>query len=69
MCEIDSSLKKCQSLKLTINEGINFNILICGIQSSGKSTFINAMIGQDLLPSHTMLRTMQLYPIKYNDKI
>lgn len=37
-------------MKELLNEGKEFRVLVCGIQSSGKSTFINACMGQEILP-------------------
>lgn len=40
-----------------------FNIAVCGAASQGKSTFINALMGRELLPSNEHPTTSQLFKI------
>jgi hypothetical protein len=58
------------SKKEVILEQLNSNtqMYIIGLYSAGKSTFINAMIGDNLLYSHSDIATNKLYRIIDNDK-
>ncbi len=44
------------------------NIVICGEVKRGKSTFINALIGQDLLPTGVRETTSQVFRISHADE-
>jgi len=46
----------------------DFNIAICGAASQGKSTFINALMGKNLLPANEHPTTSQLFRISNSDK-
>lgn len=43
-----------------INENLSFNIVLVSTMSSGKSTFINSLIGQELLPSQNQACTAKV---------
>ena len=45
-----------------------FNIAVCGAASQGKSTFINALMGRELLPSNEHPTTSQLFKINNAEK-
>lgn len=40
------------------------NILVLGIQNSGKSTLINALLGREILPTSEGIETAALYTIE-----
>lgn len=42
----------------------NLNILVLGIQNSGKSTLINALLGREILPTSEGIETAALYTIE-----
>ena len=44
------------------------NILVAGVQNSGKSTFINALIGDDILPVDEGIETANIYTLESSDK-
>jgi small GTP-binding protein len=50
------------------NEKI-FNIAIVALIKSGKSTLINAFIGQEYLPSASLAETMSIVKIKHNNNL
>lgn len=45
----------------------NLNILILGMQNSGKSTLINALLGREILPTSDGVETAALYTIESGD--
>lgn len=50
-----------------INDSNLLKIAVVATMSSGKSTFINALIGQDILPSQNQACTAKVIPILDND--
>lgn len=44
-----------------------FNLVICGEVKRGKSTFINALIGKELLPTGVKETTSQVFRVTYSD--
>jgi GTPase Era involved in 16S rRNA processing len=47
---------------------LNFDVVVCGEVKKGKSTFINALIGQDVLPTGLQETTSQVFRITNSDK-
>lgn len=45
----------------------NLNVLILGMQNSGKSTLINALLGREILPTSDGVETAALYTIESGD--
>ncbi len=45
-----------------------YDIVVCGEVKKGKSTFINALIGQDILPTGVKETTSQVFRISNNEK-
>lgn len=54
--------------KYGIEDSKLLKIAVVATMSSGKSTFINALIGQDILPSQNQACTAKIIPILDNDK-
>ena len=54
--------------KYDIDDSKLLKIAVVATMSSGKSTFINALIGQDILPSQNQACTAKIIPILDNDK-
>jgi GTPase Era involved in 16S rRNA processing len=54
--------------KYGIDDSKLFKIAVIATMSSGKSTFINALIGEDILPSQNQACTAKIIPILDNDK-
>lgn len=46
----------------------SFDIVVCGEVKKGKSSFINAIIGEDLLPTDTQVATSQVFRIVNSDE-
>ena len=46
----------------------NFNLVVCGKVKNGKSSFINALIGKNILPVCTNVATSQTFKIANADK-
>ncbi len=59
LAEPDSSLKRCGK-KLTEN---SYQVLVVGEAKRGKSTFVNALIGRDILPTDVDIATSQVFRI------
>ncbi|SFC99762.1 dynamin family protein [Clostridium uliginosum] len=53
--------------KYGIDDSKLFKVAVVSTMSSGKSTFINALIGQDVLPSQNQACTAKIIPILDND--
>lgn len=45
-----------------------FDVLVCGEVKKGKSSFINAIIGEDILPTNTNVATSQVFRIVNTEK-
>lgn len=45
-----------------------FDIVVCGEVKKGKSSFVNAIIGEDLLPTDTQVATSQVFRIVNSDE-
>ena len=54
--------------KYGIDDSKIFKIAVIATMSSGKSTFINALIGEDILPAQNQACTAKIIPILDNDK-
>lgn len=71
---LPDSTKSIETLLSSIRNKANkvkedrFNIMIAGEAKSGKSTFINAYLGVDLLPMDVKQCTSAIVEIKYGDK-
>ena len=50
------------------NQGENFKVLIMGEFSAGKSTMINALIGEPILPERALTATAIITEIKYGEE-
>jgi GTP-binding protein EngB required for normal cell division len=46
----------------------NFDVVVCGEVKKGKSSFINAIIGADILPTNTEVATSQVFRISNEEK-
>lgn len=53
---------------ITINENKIFPMVVMATMSSGKSTLINALLGQQILPSRNEACTAKMYSILDNDQ-
>lgn len=67
MCNSDSPLlppkdTEFASLKGSLNDE-QYDVVVCGEVKKGKSSFINAIIGEDLLPVNTDVATSQVFRI------
>ena len=60
-------IEKLQKLKVSIKED-NFQLIVVGEFSVGKSTLVNALIGDNILPSDPNPTTMMLNVIKNGEK-
>lgn len=58
-------LKKIEKCFDVIDQ--NLNILILGMQNSGKSTLINALLGKEILPTSDGIETAALYTIEHGN--
>ncbi|WP_375490849.1 dynamin family protein [uncultured Nostoc sp.] len=65
--EISNELTKAQQLKETVLRD-TFKILVIGEFNTGKSTFINALLGQEILPSYAIPTTAITNEIKWNQE-
>ena len=59
--DLENKFKKLQS-------EAEFNVLVVGHFSCGKSTFLNAILGEDILPSGNLETTAIITEISYSDK-
>lgn len=67
MCDCDSPLlppkdSEFTSLKSSLKNE-QYDVVVCGEVKKGKSSFINAIIGEDLLPVNTDVATSQVFRI------
>ena len=46
-----------------------YNVAVCATMSAGKSTFINAMLGSDYIPSKNEACTAKITTIRDNDNL
>jgi len=51
------------NLSLDLLKNPSYDIVVCGEIKKGKSTFINAIVGQDILPTNTQVATSQVFRI------
>jgi GTPase Era involved in 16S rRNA processing len=51
------------NLSLDLLKKPSYDIVVCGEVKKGKSTFINAIIGQEILPTDTQVATSQVFRI------
>lgn len=58
--------KKLELIKEELSKNIQMHIM--GLYSSGKSTFVNALLGDDILYTHSDIATNKLFRIIDNDK-
>ncbi|MDX9989706.1 dynamin family protein [Thiothrix unzii] len=66
--ELAGSVAEKQMIRLEKGE---FRIAVVGLEKAGKSTFINAWLGYDLLPAKTercTFTTTQIYSVQHGDK-
>lgn len=64
LSEIDNGIKNIDiSLSTTADDNI-ISVCVTGVYSSGKSTFINALLGDDILESQDEASTAAIYSIK-----
>lgn len=61
--ELKRNLDSCTQISQT-----ELNVLVLGVQNSGKSTLINALLGMDLLPVSSDVETAVLFTIKKSDR-
>ena len=61
--KVSARLNKCR----TISEH-KLNVLIAGMQNSGKSTLLNALFGINLLPTSSDIETATVYEICNGEK-
>ncbi|CAD8122850.1 unnamed protein product [Paramecium sonneborni] len=71
--QINSQLKDLrdyvQSTKFYVSKVFIFYIVFLGTTSAGKSTFINSLLGQQILPSRNQECTQSMILISYNERI
>lgn len=72
MCNCNNSLlppkdSEFASLKSRLNDE-QYDVVVCGEVKKGKSSFINAIIGEDLLPVDTNVATSQVFRIVNSDE-
>ena len=53
----------------TYNELKKYNVAVCATMSSGKSTFINALLGKDYIPSKNEVCTAKITSIADDDRL
>jgi len=61
--EIDEIHKTLNSLKTRLNR--SYCIAIMGLQNSGKSTFINALLGEDICETNNKITTWKIEELHY----
>jgi len=69
LCELDMKLEAqdAEQLKHTVT-GETFKILIIGEFNTGKSTFINALLGEDVLPTKAIPATAIINQLRYGEQ-
>lgn len=63
---MDDAVDKLVALKRKLDDSA-FRVMIVGTFKNGKSTFINAMLGQDVLPAYITPATAVISEVKYDD--
>ena len=53
----------CQRLRAKLAEGI-YKVLVCGEAKAGKSSFVNSMLGADILPTDVDVATSQVFCVR-----
>lgn len=64
---MDGGSKRLASLSSKV-ESDTFKVMVVGTFKNGKSTFINALIGKDVLPAFTLPTTAVINELKYGEK-
>lgn len=65
--KLNTSQKHVQGLKETLLRS-SFKVLVLGEFKTGKSTFINALLGEEVLPSFATPTTAVINEVKYGEK-
>ena len=62
--------KLCNALERLVGKVSNtsFKIQIAGTFKNGKSTFINALLGEEILPAYALPCTAVINEVKYGDE-
>ncbi|SES08055.1 dynamin family protein [Salipaludibacillus aurantiacus] len=65
--ELDERTQTLDEIRMHLNE-VPFQLTVVGDFSRGKSTFINAILGRDILPSKTVPSTTFITHIRHSEK-
>ncbi|GIW83369.1 MAG: hypothetical protein KatS3mg105_5176 [Gemmatales bacterium] len=65
--ELPYPAEELRALKRKLREN-SYNVLVVGEAKRGKSTFVNAVIGRDLLPTDVDIATSQVFRVRRSEK-